>query len=275
MVQPLIFSPISSAFPTPSVFKRNPPTETGPSFDLIIGGNIGGSGISNSQPLATPASSNGLLALLTLLSRLLSGQQMTTSTPTPVQSSPTAGLMTDTQVSSALNQSINGGTAQSRVALKNTLMAIAQDPEGRRLLETSLRNGTTFEVGNPALQVNAPGENVLGVTTTQNGLSHVIVSDANNVKTIVHELVHAATSQDNDSIQEEATANIIGKRVAARIAQRLNINPGFLGFSGSQTATGTIAETVPNYVGLNRTNAIANTLAQLGINVGINVSQFV
>jgi len=166
------------------------------------------------------------------------------------------------------------GNAGEKDALDNSLAAIAKDPEGAALLKAAQAKGVTIEVGDPgqafgsadAVNCNCgqhggtaaadAGGNVLGVTLNQGGKTHIIVRDPSNIKTIVHELVHAVSTGDGNSKHEEGIADVVGYRVASRV-------------TGQQTQSeGTIYNNkigVAGYAGLSRYNGIEQTLAQLGI----------
>ncbi len=138
--------------------------------------------------------------------------------------------------------------AENDPQLQQSLQAIAQDPEGRRLLEMAQRNGVRISTGNPG------GPNVLGVFIQRGNDRQIIVRDGSNIKTIVHELVHAATIEDGNSQHEEGIANIIGDRVAARVTGRQAGNPNQI-----------YNRTLPLYQDLQRFNGIEQSLGRLGI----------
>ncbi|MEB3286942.1 MAG: hypothetical protein VKJ04_05520 [Vampirovibrionales bacterium] len=212
-------------------------------------------------------------------------QQMLTSAPVTLAAAPASGAaapINQTQLSADLDRLIVGGTAQQRAQLKQNLMAISQDPDGQKLLNESIRRGVTFAAGNPGAiagaadkgtVVNCPtcaaaaaqdasgvandGEVIVrGVTVTRNGQSAITVADPNNLKTLVHEMVHATSTQDGNSREEEGLANVLGRRVEARLLGTALEDPNV---TFSQTfAGGTYSE-------LAQSNGIRNTLAQLGI----------
>lgn len=130
--------------------------------------------------------------------------------------------------------------------LQNNLNALAQDPEGAKLLEKAKANGFSVKVGNTG------GNNVLGVTDPNT--KTIILGDGNNLKTLVHELVHASTTNDGNSQTEEGLANIIGKRVESRLTGKPLENPNT-----------TFNNTLPNYKNLNANNNIVQSLSALGI----------
>ena len=123
------------------------------------------------------------------------------------------------------------GNAGERDALDNSLAAIAKDPEGAALLAEAERRGVTIEVGDPGAFVGSQdavdcscgqhgdgvaadrASNVAGVTLSRGGQSHIVVRDPSNIKTIVHELVHAVSTEDGNSKHEEGIADVVGSRL--------------------------------------------------------------
>jgi hypothetical protein len=139
------------------------------------------------------------------------------------------------------------GNGNSRQQLRNSLNTIAQDPEGRVLVQQALKNGITFSAGNT-------GEsNVLGLFTPAN--NHIVVRNPADVKTLVHELVHATSEHDGNSQLEEGLANLIGDRVSARISGRAPNN----------NVQGILDATARLYPELGASNNIRQTLFGLGI----------
>jgi hypothetical protein len=139
------------------------------------------------------------------------------------------------------------GNGNSRQQLLNSLNTIAQDPEGRVLVQQALKNGVTFSAGNTG------ASNVLGEFTPGN--NHIVVGNPNDIKTLVHEMVHAASKQDGNSQLEEGIANVIGDRVSARLAGR----------AASNNAQNILSTTARLYPELGASNNIRQTLFGLGI----------
>ena len=83
-------------------------------------------------------------------------------------------------------------------------------------------------------------------------------------KTVVHELVHAATDADGDSKDEEGKADVIGYRVAERITGQA---PPFLAFNSAQEEQAIYNNKVDNpaYASLAASNGVDNTLSSLGL----------
>lgn len=166
-----------------------------------------------------------------------------------------------------------GGNPQ----LERSLSAIASDPEGAKLLAAARAKGVTIEVGDPSVsglgaadasrsncptcqQAAADGNTVInGVTISRGDQSRIIVRDPNNIKTIVHELVHAVSTGDGNSLDEEGIADVVGSRVANRLG-----GAAVGGLSGSERQI--FINKQQFYSGLSQSNGIANTLASLGIN---------
>ncbi len=169
-----------------------------------------------------------------------------------------------------------GLTTSQDPRLNNTLSAISNDPEGARLLAAAKANGYTIEIGNPAAalggsfdksSVSCPhcraaldaGQQVNGVTLPDQKKIIINPNAPDFEKTVVHELVHAATPGDGNSQAEEGIADVIGFRVANRITGKAQ--PG--------NATSIFFNKIANYQNLTGSNAIRSTLASLGINAGI------
>jgi hypothetical protein len=181
--------------------------------------------------------------------------------------------------SSGLNNpavNVTSGDFQQKLRLDNTLAAISQDPEGSRLLAAAIEKGYTLEVGDPSAVLGGSFD-ANSVTCTQcmtaldggrqiNGVAVpsqkriVINPNAPDFeKTVVHELVHAASDGDGNSQQEEGIADVVGFRVASRITGE--VQPG--------SAQSIYLNKMTNYPDLNFSNSIRNTLASLGIIAGV------
>lgn len=130
--------------------------------------------------------------------------------------------------------------------LQESLDLIRQDPEGSRLLAEAERRGVRISPGNPG------GSNILGVFNPNN--NSIIVRDPSNIKTIIHELVHATTPEDGNSRTEEGLANVVGDRVASRIQGRTPGNPSAI-----------FNNTLGLYPELRGRNGIRSSLAGMGI----------
>lgn len=146
--------------------------------------------------------------------------------------------------------------------LDDVLAKVAQDPEGAKLLEEAQKKGYTIEVGDPAAAIGGAdaGQQINGVAMTGSEKKIIISPDAPDFeKTVVHELVHAATDEDGNSQQEEGIADVIGYRVANRITGKAQ--PG---------DTQSIYENkMVHYRDLEQRNDVRNSLASLGIDAGI------
>lgn len=105
---------------------------------------------------------------------------------------------------------------------------------------------------------------VNGVTlsNSQTGKIRIVVRDPSNIKTIVHELVHAVSTQDGNSKQEEGIADVVGSRVASRT-----------GGAAVGALTGSERQIFLNkqqfYPELGANNDIRATLRALGIGVTV------
>jgi hypothetical protein len=114
--------------------------------------------------------------------------------------------------------------------------------------------GYSFEVGDPS----AAGDHdeVNGITLPDQKKIIVNPNAPNFLKTLVHELVHAATDQDGDSKDEEGKADVIGFRVASRILGQTEPN---------EQATYQNKVTNPAYAGLVGNNNVDQSLSALGL----------
>jgi|GEM_PF-1503564 len=104
---------------------------------------------------------------------------------------------------------------------------------------------------------------VNGVTLSDNqtGKVTVVVRDPSNIKTIAHELVHAVSTEDGNSQQEEGIADVIGSRVANNVGDTQHALQG----SDEQI----YINKQQYYPTLNNSNNIRQTLASLGINIDV------
>ncbi len=296
MVRPIQLGPSSAQFSSNrSVFNRqeNAFTIAGDiSGDLLTGGVA--PNLLNLSP--SDAAVLAITALAAILQSSLGGNRVgnnaALSGGIPQATGPVQGQMSDAQLSAALDQQIVGGSPQERAQLKQSLLQIGSDPDGRKLLEDNLARGNTFAVGNPESAINGQADavvkcncpihqaqadnsvqrDVLGVTLSKgaNSPAQIIVGDPNNIKTLAHEMVHGATTGDGNSLAEESTANIIGKRVAERLGA------AYTG-ANATNISGIINETLPNYFGsgLESDNGIYTSLLNLGIDPGVNVGTLI
>ena len=165
---------------------------------------------------------------------------------------------------------------KQKLRLDNTLKAISNDPEGSKLLEAAKAKGYTIEVGDPLAAAGGSldkgsvscnhckaamdaGTQVNGVTLPSQKKIIINPKAQDFEKTVVHELVHAATDGDGNSQQEEGIADVVGYRVANRITAKAQ--PG---------DTRSIYENkMKNYRELQGSNSIRDTLASIGIDAGI------
>jgi len=151
-----------------------------------------------------------------------------------------------------------------KTRLDGTLAKVANDPEGSVLLQKAIAKGYTIEVGDPnaagAAQADLDeeadaGGQVNGITLPDKKKIVINPNAPDFDKTVVHELVHAATDGDGNSQQEEGFADVIGFRVYNRI-------DGVALPGSEQSIFNTKIQSYPN---LQATNGILDTLAQLGL----------
>ncbi len=119
-----------------------------------------------------------------------------------------------------------GFTTDGNPNLQQALALLEQDPEGSQLLDIARQNGYNIRVGVPP-QDGGPGVTVNGLTTFGPGVRDVVINPnaSDFMKTLAHELLHAATEDNGNSVQEEINANIVGDRISARINGRAPRNP--------------------------------------------------
>jgi hypothetical protein len=176
----------------------------------------------------------------------------------------------------------NLSTGNDGAALDASLQKIANDPEGAKLLAAAKEKGVTIEVGDPEAAANGAADQVSqcncpahsgaakdgtgtvnGVTLTDGqGNTKIVVRDPNNIKTIAHELVHAVSTGDGDSKEEEGIADVIGSRIANRQG---GAEAG--GLSGSDQQI--FLNKQQFYPGLTQNNDIRKTLSTLGLAVTV------
>jgi hypothetical protein len=228
---------------------------------LAAGGTTGGGQI--------PASASG------------DGQYAPASTTTNDFTDP--GTVTD---SNSTPIGIKNGTTNptQKATLDQSLSKIATDPDGSKLIAQAKKLGVTIKVGDPAAAAGANDVTVKGdgltdpdgktvakdgtvqvngvtLSDNQTGKVTVVVRDPSNIKTIAHELVHAVSTGDGNSQQEEGIADVIGSRVANNVGDTQHALQG----SDEQI----YINKQQYYPTLNNSNNIRQTLAGLGINVDV------
>lgn len=161
-----------------------------------------------------------------------------------------------------------------KAKLDATLAKIASDPEGSKLLQKAIANGYTIEIGDaakalggqndkegaaalcPACQAALDAGGTVNGATLPDQKKIVIDPNAENFdKTVVHELVHAATPGDGNSQQEEGLADVLGFRITSRI----NGTP----LPGSERDI--FNNKIQNYKELQANNGIDASLAAIGL----------
>jgi predicted Zn-dependent protease len=90
---------------------------------------------------------------------------------------------------------------------------IAQDPEGAKLVQAAKAQGLQLRVGN--LPPGTMGEHQNGVITIS---PQAMKTPQDLIHTLAHELGHAATRGDGDSVAEEKAVDALGQRIQQRIA---------------------------------------------------------
>jgi hypothetical protein len=193
-------------------------------------------------------------ALASMLPRGAAGASTTAAQPTTA-----SATLPGSAVGGANPQAMN---ASADPRLSRDLSALASDPEGARLLAAAQANGYTIEVGDPGPAAGSgvrPGQRINGVTLPDQKKIIISPNAPEFTKTLIHELVHAATPGDGNSQTEEGIADVIGYRIANRITGQAI--PG--------DANSIFSRKIANYPGLTGVNAIRNSLASLGLSAGI------
>lgn len=174
---------------------------------MLSGGSPGTDTYQTSDPLG--------LNLLTV--RPLSGSAFPTAYPVPEAESPSmppssGGSQTPFHYSRAVLPGRDARSPQVRKAIQD----IGNDPEGRILLAEAEKKGITIKLDPP--EASKGGSIRRGY---QENNTIVILSYPNTDElrsTIAHELVHAVTQSDNNSMMEETVADVIGDRIGRRSA---------------------------------------------------------
>jgi hypothetical protein len=245
-------------------------------------------GTLTNQTLGTPqdSSSSGLSGLLSMVSSYLPGIGASTSTGLPTQPTTNTGSNVAQTMgfgnANLISAPSNEDPATQNAQLQQSLAAIATDPEGSILLNKAKQLGVTIQVGDPAAAAGAKDVTVKGDGLTDNlsvakdgtiivngvtlsdanGNIRVVVRDPSNIKTIAHELVHADSTNDGNSKQEEGIADVIGSRIANNLG-----GSAVGGLSGSDEQI--YLNKQQYYPNLPTTNAIRQTLAGLGLSVDV------
>jgi hypothetical protein len=131
-----------------------------------------------------------------------------------------------------------------------TINKLMQSPTGMKLLQEAQNKGVKINFA----QNN--GDNVLGQYNPNNNT--ITVENGNMetmVETLAHELVHATTRENGNSMNEETTAFIIGEQVAKEAG--VDTNPHNADFWQNHVAN--------SYKGLAQDNGIMGALNALGI----------
>lgn len=244
-------------------------------FQLDASGPVG----APKSPLATPSIPNSsVINTLASIGQVLSLLTAST-TDTPLinrnnaANTPGAGNTNSRLINTTTDPA-------QRARLDTALGGMANDPEGSKLLQAAAAKGYTIEVGDPSAAAGARdadgaahdaascpecqaaldgGQQVNGVTLP--GQKKIIINPnaPDFEKTLAHELVHAASEGDGNSIQEEGVADVVGFRIAGRITGK--VNP----LSEAEIARQKQANYTVATAGGQTNNSIVATLAQLGI----------
>jgi len=177
------------------------------------------------------------------------------------QSPPTGGTKPTAAQSDSLITGIKNTTSDptQKQRLNTTLAKVAQDPDGAKLLKAAEANGYTIEVGDPtkAGSQDHDADSVNGVTLPDQKKIIINPNAPDFDKTVVHELVHAATPTDGNSKTEEGMADVIGYRVSSRMDGRQ--------MPGSEQQIFSAKANSSSYSSLQSDNGIINDLNKLGI----------
>jgi hypothetical protein len=219
---------------------------------------------------STTGQSNSIQQMLGVLGQTLSlllspSSGGTTAAP----ASTSTGVANPTELADAAIQRNTTADPTQRQRLNNNLTAIAQDPEGSKLLQTAIANGYTIEVGDPVAaaagsQDAADPDTVNGVTLPDQKKIVINPNAPDFTKTVAHELVHAATDADGDSKDEEGKADVIGYRIAERLTGQAPPVPGLSTPLEEQVIYNSKVDN-PAYASLGANNGVDQTLAALGI----------
>lgn len=130
--------------------------------------------------------------------------------------------------------------------LRNAVTQVAQDPVGNKLLQGAVNDGLKgIQVAN--LPAGFFGQTVPEQKTVQ--IAPQTIQGNDLVRTVAHELTHAATLGNGDSLNEENIADKLGTQVQQR---QTGFGPGYV-LGGDA------------YKGLQQDNGIVNALKLLGI----------
>jgi hypothetical protein len=132
--------------------------------------------------------------------------------------------------------------------LRNAVTQVAQDPVGNKLLQGAVNDGLQgIQVAN--LPAGFFGQTIPEQKVVQ--IAPQTIQGNDLVRTVAHELTHAATLGNGDSLNEENIADRLGTQVQQR---QTGFGPGYV-LGGDA------------YKGLQQDNGIANALKLLGITV--------
>ena len=124
------------------------------------------------------------------------------TTPPPAGPAPT----NSGQLIAGINNKTTDPAQKQR--LDTTLSKVAKDPDGAKLLQAAEANGYSIEVGDPTKtgSQDHDADSINGVTIPDQKRIVINPNAPDFDKTVVHELVHAATQSDGNSQTEEGMA---------------------------------------------------------------------
>jgi hypothetical protein len=123
-----------------------------------------------------------------------------------------------------LQQSLN---PNNDPALAELITLSAQDPEVAILMNDAAANGVTVRFGETEPNVNGffqPTGNNTGFIVLSDRLRNSPTLEA--LPTLIHEMVHAATSENANSLLEEGVAEAFAETKAAELRNAFNVVPG-------------------------------------------------
>lgn len=177
------------------------------------------------------------------------------TSPNPPAAGPAPSPADASQLASGIKNNTTDPTQKQR--LDTTLAKVAQDPDGAKLLKAAEANGYSIEVGDPtaAGSQDHDADSVNGVTVPDQKKIVISPNAPDFDKTVVHELVHAATESDGNSQTEEGMADVIGYRVSSRMD----------GTKEPGTEQQIFENKIKSYPDLQASNSIIPDLQKLGI----------
>jgi hypothetical protein len=137
----------------------------------------------------------------------------------------------------------NLGNVTGDPRLQQAMQEIARDPEGAKLAQAAQAQGLKLQVGE--LPPGVMGQHLDGTITIS---PRAMSNKPDLIHTLAHELGHAATRPDGDSVNEEQAVDQLGVRIQQRIA------PG-----------PTFQLNLGGYQGLPQDNGVRGSLSRIGL----------